>query len=40
MGEKGAVFATFDEYAEAYCAKDTERLMKLFVGDDSTAAPL
>lgn len=28
---ENAVFATLDEYAEAYCAKDVARLMDLFV---------
>lgn len=35
MTEEAAVLATLDEYAQAYCAKDIERLMALFdEGDD------
>jgi len=35
MNEQRAVFATMEEYASAYCAKDVDRLMKLFDdGDD------
>ncbi len=30
MNEEEAVLATLDEYAEAYCAKDIDRLMGLF----------
>ncbi len=33
MTEEEAVLATLEEYAEAYCAKDIDRLMALF--DDS-----
>ncbi len=32
-----AVLATLDEYADAYCSKDTDRLMAIFdPGDDIT----
>ncbi len=34
MTDEEAVLATFDEYAEAYCAKDTDRLMALFRESD------
>lgn len=35
MTEEEAVLATLEEYAEAYCAKDIDRLMALFHdGDD------
>jgi len=30
MNERDAVMATLDEYADAYCAKDIDRLMSLF----------
>lgn len=31
MTEADTIFATLDEYADAYCAKDLERLMAIFV---------
>ena len=35
MAEEEAVLATLEEYAEAYCSKDVDRLMSLFDdGDD------
>ena len=35
MTEEQLVFATLDEYADAYCKKDLDRLMSIFVdGDD------
>ena len=35
MSEEADILATLDEYATAYCAKDLDRLMGLFVdGDD------
>ncbi len=35
MTEEEAVLATLEEYAEAYCSKDIDRLMALFDdGDD------
>ncbi|MCP5075858.1 MAG: nuclear transport factor 2 family protein [Rhodobacteraceae bacterium] len=35
MTDTEAVMATLEEYADAYCAKDTDRLMALFApGDD------
>lgn len=35
MAEEHAVMATLEEYAEAYCSKDIERLMGVFAdGDD------
>lgn len=35
MNEQTAVLATLDEYADAYCAKDLQRLMAVFVdGED------
>lgn len=35
MTEEAAVLATLEEYAQAYCAKDTERLMALFSEGDN-----
>ena len=35
MADEEAVLATLEEYAEAYCSKDVDRLMSLFDdGDD------
>ncbi len=35
MTERDAILATLDEYADAYCAKDLDRLMAIFVaGED------
>jgi len=34
MTDEEAVLATLDEYAEAYCAKDADRLMALFRESD------
>jgi len=34
MTEQDAVFATLEEYANAYCAKDADRLMALFDNGD------
>ena len=37
MNDQDTAFATLEEYADAYCAKDTDRLMALFdEGDDVT----
>ncbi len=33
MSEQAAILATLEDYADAYCAKDTDRLMAVF--DDS-----
>ena len=35
MTEEQLVFATLDEYADAYCAKDLSRLMAIFVDGDA-----
>ena len=34
MTETDKIFATLDEYAAAYCAKDLDRLMTIFVDGD------
>ena len=34
MNDRDAVLETLDEYANAYCAKDADRLMALFDGGD------
>ncbi|WP_419904849.1 nuclear transport factor 2 family protein [Kiloniella sp.] len=35
MSEQNKVMATLEEYSAAYCAKDTDRLMRIFADDDS-----
>jgi len=35
MNDENAVLATLDEYADAYCAKDLQRLMAIFVDGES-----
>lgn len=35
MTERDRILATLDEYAQAYCAKDTDRLMDLFIAGDA-----
>lgn len=35
MTEENAIFATLEEYAAAYCAKDLDRLMNIFVDGDA-----
>ena len=34
MSDQDAILGTLDEYAAAYCAKDTDRLMAIFVGGE------
>ncbi len=34
MGDKQAILDSLEEYADAYCAKDTNRLMALFADSD------
>ena len=34
MKDQDAILATLDEYADAYCSKDADRLMALFDGSD------
>ena len=37
MTDKERVLATLDEYAQAYCAKDLERLMAIFVDGEAVS---
>ena len=37
MNEQDHVLATLEEYAEAYCAKDLDRLMKIFVDGETVS---